>query len=262
MKNKKTLIALIAVALAMVGLVLVFQYYEPAKQAFSSVAVGDSRFVPVLVAAALVDSINPCAFSVLLLTITFLFSLGRSRKNILYVGSSYIFGIFSVYVLIGLGILGALTVLNVPHFMGKIGGTILIVTGLLSIIGHYFPNFPIRLKIPSLAKATIAKYMEKASTPTALILGFLVGMYEFPCTGGPYLSILGLLNDKSNYLMGLGYLVMYNLIFVAPLVVMLFIASEESLLNKVDSWRKAQIGPTRIYGGLVMVILGLVIFAL
>ena len=262
MKHKKHLIALILVAVAIIGTVLIFQNYEPARELLGKVTVGDSRFLPILIVAALVDSINPCAFSVLLLTVAFLFGVGRGRRNILYVGGAYILGIFLVYILIGLGTLGVLSFLNVPHFMGKVGGTILIITGLLSLIGHYYPNFPIRLKIPELAKGTIAKYIERASTPTALVLGVLVGMYEFPCTGGPYLSILGLLHDYSNYWKGFGYLVLYNAIFVLPLVIMLFIASEEALLKRVDSWRKAQVGPTRVYGGLIMIVLGLIIFAL
>ncbi len=262
MKHKKHLIALILLAVAIVSTVLVFQNYEPAKELLGKVAVGDSSFVPILVIAALVDSINPCAFSILLLTVAFLFGIGRGKKNILYVGGSFILGIFLVYILIGLGILSTLSMLGMPHFMGKVGGTILILTGFLSLIGHYYPNFPIRLKIPDLAKGTIAKYIEKASVPTAIVLGILVGMYEFPCTGGPYLTILGLLHDYSNYWKGFGYLVLYNVIFVLPLVIMLFLASEEALLTKVDSWRKAQVGPTRVYGGLVMIVLGLIIFAL
>ncbi|MFH0891032.1 MAG: cytochrome c biogenesis protein CcdA [Candidatus Liptonbacteria bacterium] len=262
MKHKRNFIALVAIAAGIIGTVLVFQNYAPAKDLLGKVTVGDSRFVPILLVAALVDSINPCAFSILLLTVAFLFGIGRGRQNIIYVGGSYIFGIFLVYILIGLGILGTLSFLGVPNFMGKVGGAILVLTGLLSIIGHYYPIFPIRLKIPDLAKGTIAKYIEKASVPTALVLGVLVGMYEFPCTGGPYLTILGLLHDYSNYWQGFGYLVLYNLIFVSPLVVMLFIASNQILLQKVDSWRKAQVGPTRVYGGLVMVLLGLVIFAL
>lgn len=262
MTHKRHLITLILIAVVIVGTVLIFRNYAPANELLGKVTVGDSRFVPILIVAALVDSINPCAFSVLLLTVAFLFGVGRGRRNILYVGGAYILGIFLVYLLIGLGILGTLSFLNVPHFMGKVGGTILIATGLLSLIGHYYPNFPIKLKIPSLAHGTIAKYIEKASIPTALILGVLVGMYEFPCTGGPYLTILGLLHDYSNYWKGFGYLVLYNIIFVLPLVIMLFIASEEALLEKVNSWRKAQVGATRVYGGLIMIILGLVIFAL
>jgi len=83
---------------------------------------GDVKYLlPLLIASALVDSTNPCAFSILLLTIAFLFSIGRLRSDILKAGALYIFGIFLVYILIGLGILQTLEVFNVPNFMAKIG---------------------------------------------------------------------------------------------------------------------------------------------
>src|SRR3989338_4627854 len=68
-----------------------------------------------IIAAALVDSVNPCAFSVLLITIAFLFSLGQDRMKIAKVGAAYIFAIFIVYILIGLGILKTLYLFNTPH---------------------------------------------------------------------------------------------------------------------------------------------------
>ena len=126
------------------------------------------------------DSINPCAFSVLLLTIAFLFSLGKMRSSILKIGGVYIFGIFLAYLLIGLGILQALHVFSVPHFMAKVGATLLILLGFIGIINEFFPSFPIRLAIPTLSHRTIAGLMEKASVPTAFILGALVGICEFP----------------------------------------------------------------------------------
>src|SRR3990167_4850737 len=60
-------------------------------------------FLPLVVVAALIDSINPCAFSILLVTIAFLFSVGKLRRNILAIGGVYILGIFLAYLLIGLG---------------------------------------------------------------------------------------------------------------------------------------------------------------
>ena len=61
-------------------------------------------WLPALVGvSAILDSMNPCAFSVLFLTVAFLFSLGRSREKIVWAGLSFIFGIFATYVLIGRG---------------------------------------------------------------------------------------------------------------------------------------------------------------
>lgn len=215
---------------------------------------------PIVVIAALIDSINPCAFSVLILTIGFLMSLGRLRSGILKVGGAYILGIFAVYILIGLGILQALSFLSIPHFMAKVGAVILISVGAINLINEFFPNFPIKFKIPQLAHGRIASLMERASIPTAFVLGALVGLYEFPCTGGPYLLILGLLHDGETFLSGLWYLLLYNLVFVLPLVVILLIGSDRGLLEKVQSWKKGETRSMKYWGGVAMIVLGVIIF--
>ena len=95
--------------------------------------------------AAVIDSVNFCAFSVLILTIAFLFNAGKTRTNIIKIGGVYIAGIFLIYVSIGLGIMRALNFFNVPHFMGKIGAAILILAGAISILNEFFPAVPIKL---------------------------------------------------------------------------------------------------------------------
>ncbi len=216
--------------------------------------------LPLVAVAALIDSINPCAFSVLLVTIAFLFSVGKLRSSILKIGGSYVFGIFVVYILIGLGILRALHLFNTPNFMAKVGALLLIALGLINLINEFFPSFPIKLKIPHVAHKKIAEIMEKSSMGMAFLLGAFVGLCEFPCTGGPYLLVLGLLHDQATYIKGFLYLVFYNLIFVLPLVVILFIASNESLLNKVQSWQKNEKKDMRLWGGIAMILLGVLIF--
>src|SRR3989338_590586 len=95
--------------------------------------------LPLIVFSAVIDSINPCAFSILLLTIAFLFSVGQLRSKILSIGGFYIAGIFLVYLLIGLGLLQALHLFSTPHFMSKIGAYLLIVLGAINILGELFP---------------------------------------------------------------------------------------------------------------------------
>lgn len=219
-------------------------------------------FTPLLVVAAIVDSINPCAFSILILTIAFLLSLGKLRSGILKIGGAYIFGIFLVYILIGLGILQALHLFNTPHFMAKVGAILLVALGGINLINEFFPAFPIKLRIPQAAHNNMAVLMEKASMPTALVLGGLVGLCEFPCTGGPYLMVLGLLHDRATAITGFGYLMLYNLIFILPLIVILLIASNGALLAKVQEWRKSETRNMRFWGGIAMVVLGVIIFFL
>jgi cytochrome c-type biogenesis protein len=217
--------------------------------------------LPLVVASALIDSINPCAFSILILTIAFLFSIGKFRSSVLEIGIAYILGIFLVYSLIGLGILQTLHIFNTPHFMAKIGATLLVALGLINITNHFVPAFPIKLRIPHGAHHRMAELMEKGSLPSAFVLGGLVGVCEFPCTGGPYLMVLGLLHDQTTRSAGLGYLFLYNLIFILPLVIILFIAGDKTLVERLQDWKKRESGTMRLGGGLAMVALGFIIFA-
>ena len=258
MKSKLTILIIIAATL--IGSALLLGNTSFSSRWLWNLSDGGKLMLPLVAIAALIDSVNPCAFSILLLTIAFLFSLGKARTGILKIGGSYIFGLFAIYILIGLGILQTLHIFNTPHFMAKVGATLLLVLGFINLINYYFPAFPIKLKIPQAAHHKMATLMEKASAPTAFLLGGLVGLCEFPCTGGPYLMILGLLHDTSTYLNGLGYLILYNLIFILPLAVILAIASNKNLLEKVQTWKKQETGNMRLWGGLAMVTLGAFMF--
>ena len=90
--------------------------------------------LPVITAGALLDSINPCAISVLLLTLGFLISLEKSHREVLVIAGSYILGIFITYILIGLGVLQALSFFGIPRAITKFGALILICTGVLGLL--------------------------------------------------------------------------------------------------------------------------------
>ncbi len=257
--NKK-LIGYLILAAAIFGLIFLFRTGDFGSGLVWKMTDGGKLFLPLVIIAALIDSINPCAFSILLVTIAFLFSIGKLRKNILAIGGVYIFGIFLAYLLIGLGILKALHLFGVPNFMGLVGAIILVIFGLLNVFEVLIPKFPSILKIPHAAHGKMARYIDHASLPTAFVLGALVGVCEFPCTGGPYLMILGLLHDNATFFKGFNYLLLYNLIFVLPLVIILMIASNESILAKVQEWQKQERKKERLFAGAAMVILGLVIY--
>lgn len=243
------------------GLVTLFRMENIGTTALWNLSEGGTWLLPLIGVAALIDSINPCAFSVLILTIAFLLSIGKMRSSVLAIGGAYILGIFLVYLVIGLGLLQALHIFDTPHFMAKVGASLLIALGLINITKEFFPAFPLRLAIPQVAHRKIATLMDKASVPTALALGALTGLCEFPCTGGPYLMVLGLLHDQSTYYAGAGYLVLYNLIFVLPLALILLIASDQTLLAKVQAWQQGERRLMRWGGGVAMVGLGAFIFA-
>src|SRR3989344_3641196 len=258
----KRIVFLVGITALLIGGVLVIKTWNLGAEFFWQISNQGQWLLPLVAISALLDSINPCAFSILLLTIAFLFSLGVARSRMFQIGGIYIAGIFFAYLFIGLGILQALHLFNTPHFMGKVGAFLLIGFGALNLLNVFIPQFPLKLQIPQAAHKWMAFLMEKASIPTAFLLGALVGLCEFPCTGGPYLMVLGFLHDQATYLKGLAYLIFYNLIFVVPLVLILFIASDRHLLEKVQAWRKSNTKGMRLWVGAAMILLGVAIFLL
>ncbi len=219
----------------------------------------DLVFLPVLISSALVDSVNPCAFSVLVITMSFLFGLGISRGRVLKIGGAYIAGIFLVYFMVGLGLLRVFSFFGIPHILGKTGAAVLLFLGLLAILSFSFPQLSVKFKLPDFIHGKMAALISKASFPGALFLGILVALFEFPCTGGPYLMILGLLHDNATGI-GLSYLFLYNLIFIMPLVVILLVASDPTLIKKAEEWKKQAAGRGRLFAGVAMILLAFVIF--
>jgi len=257
----KRFLALIIASLIVIGVVTIFSTDMGTEWLW---AMSDSGqwLLPMVVVSSLIDAINPCAFSVLLLTIAFLYSLGKLKGNVLRIGGIYILGIFIAYISIGLGLLQGFHLFDAPGFMGKLGAILIISLGAINIAGSLWPSFPIRLKIPKVSHKKIATLMEKASMPTAFMLGILVGICEFPCTGGPYLMVIGLLYDQATYLSGVGYLLLYNILFVLPLVLVLLIAGDSMALDKVQNWRKTNLKNTKLIGGIIMIILGAIVLVI
>lgn len=261
MRNKNLkFIFLIVFTILIFGVVFIFKYFNLGTSLVWDISKGGKLLLPLVIISALIDSINPCAFSILLVTIAFLFSIGRLRSNILTIGIFYIIGIFLAYFLIGLGLLRAFHLFGIPNFMAKLGAALLFIFGLINIFESSISKFPKILQIPNSAHLKMAGFIEKSSISSAFSLGMLVGLCEFPCTGGPYLMILGLLHDSSTFLTGFQYLFLYNLIFVSPLLFILLITSNEMVLNILQNWQKSKRKKERLIAGIGMVILGLLIF--
>lgn len=256
---KKIIIILIIVILFVLGIVFL-KNNSGVSSLMWNLSNSGAWLLPLVLISSILDSVHPCSFSILLITIAFLFGMQLTRKKILQIGGTYIAGIFVAYFLIGLGILKVLHLFNTPHFMGKLGATLLIVFGVINILGQLFPKFPIKLKIPSVSHTAMGRLMEKASFPAAFGLGLLVGICQFPCMGGPYLMVIGLLKDQVTYLSGSGYLLLYNLILIIPLVAVLWISADKLIVDKMQAWKKTNLKGLKFWSGLAMIIIGALIF--
>lgn len=215
--------------------------------------------LPLIIGTGFLDGLNPCAFAVLLFFITFLFTIRKTKASIWKMGLVYIGAIYLVYLGIGVGLLKTILITGRHHLMAKVGAWLVIILGFINLKDYFFPQLPLSLKIPSWSKEELQKWMHKATLPAAAVLGTLVGLCVFPCSGGPYIATIGLLAARQTYLQGLLYLLLYNLAFVVPLIAVLILASKRQVVEKMTAWEQSKSKSLRLLSGLLMIVLGLVI---
>lgn len=230
-----------------------------AEPVMATITEGLAALLPAVIVAGLVDGINPCAFAVILFLIAFLYTLRRAKKEILKLGAVYITAIYLAYLLIGLGILRAVSLSSQPHFWAKIASILLIILGLINLKDYFWPHLPVHLTMPSFAHERMSELVKRASVPATLVMGGLVGLCTFPCSGGIYVSIVTLLAAKTTFTLGVGYLLLYNLMFVTPLVAIVALAGNRLTAKGWANWERAHSRDLRLWYGLVMVALGIIV---
>lgn len=206
-----------------------------------------------IILAALVDSINPCAFGVLIFLIASLLSVGSSKRA-LKLGITYSIIVFIVYFLIGLGVVNILQ--SFPNILKIIlyvaSGIFLLVAG-IEIKDFFFYGKGFSLKIPTKFKPRIER-MSKVGTLSAVIfLGIFVSLVEFPCTGGVYLGILSLM--VANKAFGIAYLLLYNFIFVLPLIIITILTYKGLNTEKLQLWMEKNKKIMRFSTGIIMLLI-------
>jgi cytochrome c biogenesis protein CcdA len=164
--------------------------------------------------------------------------------------------IFLVYFAIGLGILRAVRLSDDPHFVARAGSWLLIALGGINLAEFFLPRFPIKLHMPAAVGDKTNEWLKKATVPATVGVGFLVGLCTFPCSGVIYVSIITLLNAKTTLGWGVGYLALYNVLFVLPLLAILAAAGNRATAKRWAAWEREHSRRIRLGYGLVMIALG------
>ena len=217
--------------------------------------------IPLIIVSGLIDSINPCAFAVMFFFLAFLYVARRDssedvRPKVRLVGTVYIIGVYISYLLIGLAVIDVFMITPFPNLIKTIVAALVVFLGAVNVKDYFWPGKWLSLKIPKSQWRTIAGWMHKFTIPSAFIVGLLVSVVEFPCTGGVYLGILGLLASSATFMQGLTYLMIYNVMFVLPLIIILIVSSNKRVVEKMRAWNISQEKPMRLISGLVMVLMG------
>jgi len=191
--------------------------------------------------AGLIEGLNPCALATLVFFISYLTMVGRTRKEIFWVGMGFTGAGFVTHLLLGLGILSFVQHLSFLPFFSRI---VYLITFVFSIFLGIFSLYdyvqlkrgrPSRmtLQVPNSLKKRIHRIIrtreselegnkEGKSTRflfAAMVIGFIVTLLQSTCTSQVYLpTILFVTNIPSLRDSAIFYLILYNIVYILPLV--------------------------------------------
>jgi len=190
--------------------------------------------------AGLLDGVNPCAFTTIVFLISMLGYLGRSRHELAMVGVGFTTAVFVTYVALGLGLLGAVKALAVSHGLSRwVSVAVMVLAFALaawSVIdyvrfrrsGGDFGK--LKLGLPKRIRDRVHKVIREGLSSRRLVagafsVGFVVALLESVCTGQVYLPTIILLTRAPGLrTQAVAYLLLYNVMFILPLVGVLSLA--------------------------------------
>jgi cytochrome c biogenesis protein CcdA len=238
------------------------------------VALTADRFavVPVLL-AGLADGINPCAFTTLIFLLASLALAGRGRREVLLIGALFSLAVFLTYLGIGLGFFAALRAAGAAPVVSLVLRWVLVLVLAAFAAASVYDFILIRagrpgeilLQLPSALKKRIhssirGRVRTTALAGSSLVLGFLVSIFEFACTGQVYLPTLGVLARLHRQADALALLALYNLCFIVPLLVVFGATYLGVSSGRITTFFQAHMGKVKLT--LAAVFIGLAVFTL
>jgi cytochrome c biogenesis protein CcdA len=202
------------------------------------------EFSPLVVAAAgLMDGINPCAFATLTLFISYLTLAKYPKRQTFLAGIAFILSMFLTYTVMGFGAFRLLQAMMIYDLASRILylaaaalavtlGSVALYDFILSRQGRGAGDFKLKLPAPVRERIRLMlrrEYLHSApgnftenvigAMATAFGLGFFIAFLEGACTGQLYLPTLVFVAQVPELrLNALLYLILYNLMFILPLI--------------------------------------------
>ena len=216
---------------------------------FDSAAFGGLT-IPAVMGAGFLDGFNPCAFALLVLFATFTLTLvnavtsngtptTEARRRLLGAGSLYVGAVFVTYFIIGLGLLSFLGWMGRDHLVARIASIIALGMALWMLKDVFLPGVGPSMMAPGGTHGKMQKAMERGGLAGMLIAGILVGICTVPCSGAMYLSITAVLHASGGGATGYALLALYNIAFIAPLLILLGFVSNKRVLGQLGRWNRA-----------------------
>lgn len=210
------------------------------------------KFFAIMMPAAVSDSINPCAFAVMLLLLTAILSKTKNKTKALLSWLSFSAAVFITYFLLWIWVFKLLWNLESLYTLKRIVWIIWILVWLANLKDYfrYWEGFV--MEVPHSWRPKMEKIIKKVTSPFgAFIIWIIISLFLLPCSSGPYLTILWYLSSESQNLniRWYVYLTVYNIIFVLPMIaIALIIGLWYSTAEKIWAFKNKN---TKLIHGIV-----------
>jgi len=219
-----------------------------------------------VVTAGLIDGINPCAISILIFFIFSVSKLENTRNLILTSGISFILGVFSAYLLIGIGLLKLLIsplLVSIYNWIFSSMGVLAFFICGISLLDFYYAKKKetrrIKLQLPLSFKKVTHSLIRTILTKNPLIVfvsGILMSAIEFPCSGQIYLPTITLIGNPLSSLRPLLFLLLYNLMFILPLLIIVILSILWTSSERISSFVSKYLPVTKLLTAILFFLLG------
>ncbi len=205
--------------------------------------------IPVVLAAGVADGLNPCAFALLVLFATYTLTLVSSvaadgtptpdaRRRLLGAGSVYVGAVWVTYFVIGLGLLSFLAWLGEDHLVTRAAAVLALAMGVWMLKDVVLPDLGPALAAPAATHRRLHRAIERGGLAGMLTAGVLVGICTVPCSGAVYLDIVAVLHASGGGPTGLALLALYDIAYIAPLVLLLAVVADRRVLGRLGRWNR------------------------
>lgn len=220
--------------------------------------------IPLLTVAALTNGLNPCGVGMMITFLGYLLVFGgksKDKKWILKIGAIYIGAVFVTYLLTGLLFYGMAYYIQrwwLASVFKYIVGIALMVAGLIQLKDVFFPDSPIHLRMSMKGFEKITKMMAGASFGVTVLVGFLTTVFSTPCMLPLYVGTTAMIARSGLSMVKVfGFFLYYNLIFILPLIVILFVMAGGKQIVDMKEWEHKYSKWMRFVLGTALVLVGL-----
>jgi cytochrome c biogenesis protein CcdA len=227
--------------------------------------------------AGLIDGINPCAIATLVFLVSVLSMSNIVGGNLLLIGAVFCLGSFLTYFLLGLGMLHILHQMTAFRLVQGAFDMVLVAV-LLLLAGYSFLDAfrfrrshrasDVSIQLPVSVKNRVHRLLrlglgKHGTILSAFLVAVAVTALESVCTGQVYLPTLAfIVRSGADVGRGMGLLVVYNLMFIVPLLVVLILAHHGLRLQRLMAWSAKEVFFGKLLMGLFFVAMAVLIVML